>query len=193
MMHKSQLQKMYPYDWFCAPGSHLRITLILVADISGWTLTGLKQLRFTWFSINLIYLFFKSVSLKSDFFWCLYSMLISQSSLDCIALYVLIIKQSIILLRHITGRYRVPNDNYMHFVLAFHAVCYTIKISLIFWSYKYQHLHQIVYFSQFESEWNWVFFSSSFSLYQTIWAIKASNCHNTLGARNEEARSFFKN
>ncbi len=23
MMHKSQFQKIDPYDWFCAPGSHI--------------------------------------------------------------------------------------------------------------------------------------------------------------------------
>jgi len=23
MMHKSQFVKMYTYDWFCAPGSHM--------------------------------------------------------------------------------------------------------------------------------------------------------------------------
>ncbi len=28
MMHKSQFHKMYPYDWFCAPGSYIMIVLI---------------------------------------------------------------------------------------------------------------------------------------------------------------------
>ncbi len=27
MMHKSQFHKMYPYDWFCAPGSHILINI----------------------------------------------------------------------------------------------------------------------------------------------------------------------
>uniref|UniRef100_A0A672T6I6 Tousled-like kinase 1a n=1 Tax=Sinocyclocheilus grahami TaxID=75366 RepID=A0A672T6I6_SINGR len=27
MMHKSQFQKIYPYDWFCGPGSHLQYML----------------------------------------------------------------------------------------------------------------------------------------------------------------------
>ncbi len=36
MMHKSQFQKMYTYDWFCAPGSHISVRwlIFLVQKIS---------------------------------------------------------------------------------------------------------------------------------------------------------------
>ncbi len=73
----------------------------------------------------------------------------------------------LILLRHITGDIQW----WLIFLSLYVSICYTvIKMYLIYItsirisSYKYQHRHQIAYFC-------WVF-SSIFSLYQTIWAIK---------------------
>ncbi len=84
---------------------HLKIKLALnwfwsskrqnnCSHISRWTLTGLKQLSFTWFSIN--HVLEKSVRLKSDHQDPLRNVyfFISQLSLDCIALYVWIISIS---------------------------------------------------------------------------------------------------
>ncbi len=56
--------------------AHVRITLIFPDE----TLTGLKQLSFTWFSINLFFWKISESQIWSS---------ISQSSSDCIALYVL--------------------------------------------------------------------------------------------------------
>ncbi len=135
---------------------NIRITVVIFPDEH-----LLKQLSFTWFSINhvlvsnliirifwgaLLSLFlsggmiFISHLLRSLYFF------ISQSALHCIALYVRIIS------RHIIG----DIERQLIFRSCYVSICCTvIKISLIYItsirisSYKYQHLHQM--FAQFES------------------------------------------
>ncbi len=57
MMHKSQFQKMDPYDWFCGPGSHMSCSHRLVPNLHGkggtevllkWHLCALREGMNAW-------------------------------------------------------------------------------------------------------------------------------------------------
>ncbi len=141
-------------DWFCSSKRQNNCS-----HISRWTLSGLKQLSFTWFSINhvlvsnlIIRIFWGAFVSRSFTFGgmifishLLRSLYYSSLNQHCIICY------NLILLRHITGDIEWP----LIYLDYFMSVS-DLKISLIYItsirisSYKYQHMQQIHIIAQFE-------------------------------------------
>ncbi len=134
------------------------------SHISRWTLTGLKQLSFTWFSINHVLV----SNLIIRIFWgALLSLFLSGGMIFIShllrSLYYSSLNQHwiicldhlhLILLRHIIAHI----ERQLIFRSFYVSICCTvINISLIYitsmrnTSYKYQHLQLIHIFAQFES------------------------------------------
>uniref|UniRef100_A0A673M081 TELO2 interacting protein 2 n=1 Tax=Sinocyclocheilus rhinocerous TaxID=307959 RepID=A0A673M081_9TELE len=69
MMYKSQFRKIYPYDWFCAPGSHtvlnaLKLVLCSVKHVFSWVLV---QVGRPWLTEYLEKVFPPSLLISDDY------------------------------------------------------------------------------------------------------------------------------